>query len=239
VSRQRLSLEIGVLSFALVFPTLLTCAYFVDAQPGPRMKLLYSAGKIIQFSLPALFWLVTDRSHFHFAWPKRRGMLAGIAFGLFVVLAVQILFAYLSRFKHRPFLDQLADQVQGKVSAFGLTSPATFLIFGAFLCVIHSGLEEYYWRAFLFGGWRKLVPLSWAIAISSIGFMAHHVVVLNEYFPGRMWTATVPLSLAVACGGAVWAWMYQRYGSIYPVWVSHALVDAAIMVVGWRIIFEA
>jgi len=237
VSRRRLALEICVLSVALVFPTLLTWAYFVDAQSGQRMKLIYTAGKIIQFSLPALFWLATGRSNIHFAWPKRRGMLPGIAFGLFVVLAVQILFAYLSRFKHRLFLDQLAEQVQTKVSAFGLNSPAAFLIFGAFLCVVHSGLEEYYWRAFLFAGWRKFLPLGTAIAISSLGFMAHHIVVLNEYLPGRMWTATVPLSFAVACGGAVWAWMYQRYDSIYPVWVSHAMVDAAIMVVGWILLF--
>jgi len=237
VSRSRLALEIGVLSVALVFPTLLTWAYFVDAQPGPQMKALYTAGKLIQFSLPALFWLATDRSHFHFAWPKRRGMLAGIAFGLFVVLAVQILFAYLSRFKHRPFLDQLAEQVQIKVAAFGLTSPSLYLLFGVFLCIIHSGLEEYYWRAFLFAGWRKHVPLGAAVTISSLGFMAHHVVVLNEYFPDRFWSATVPLSLAVACGGAVWAWMYEQYGSVYPVWASHALVDAAIMVVGYNLIF--
>ncbi|HEV3143952.1 MAG TPA: CPBP family intramembrane glutamic endopeptidase, partial [Gemmataceae bacterium] len=201
------------------------------------MKLLYSAGKVIQFSLPALFWLATDRSHFRYAKPKARGMLTGIAFGLLVALAVQILVLYLSHFKHRPMLEQLAEQVRIKVAAFGLTSPALFLLFGAFLCVIHSGLEEYYWRAFVFAGWRKLLPLRWAIAISSLGFMAHHVVVLNEYFPGHFWTATLPFSLAVACGGAVWAWMYQRYGNIYPVWVSHALVDAAIMAIGWRLIF--
>ena len=237
MNRPRPALEIGVLSFALVFPTLLTWAYFVDAQSGSRMKFIYTAGKIIQFSLPALFWLATDRSHFRVAWPKRHGMLTGILFGLFVVLAVQFLFAYLSRLKYRPFLDQLAEQVQIKIAAFGLTSPGLYLLFGVFLCIVHSGLEEYYWRAFLFAGWRKFVPLPWAIVISSLGFMAHHVVVLNEYFPGRFWTTTIPFSLAVACGGAVWAWMYERYGSIYPVWASHALVDATILVVGWQLIF--
>ena len=237
MSRGRLLLEIGVLSLALVFPTILTWAYFVDAEPGPRMKFTYAVGKIIQFSLPALFWLATDRSHFRFAWPKRFGMLTGIAFGLFVALAVQILVLYLSHFKHRPMLEELTEQVRLKVAAFGLTSPGLFLLFGAFLCIIHSGLEEFYWRLFLFGGWRKLLPLSWAIAISSIGFMAHHVVVLNEYLPGRFWTATLPFSLAIACGGAVWAWMYERYGSIYPVWVSHALVDVAIMLIGWILLF--
>jgi len=237
VSRRRLGLEVGVLAFASVFPTVLTWTYFVGAHPGPRMKFIYTAGKIIQFSLPALFWLATDRSHFRFTSPKRRGMLTGILFGLLVVLAVHNLFAYLSRHKYQPFLDQLAEQVRTKVTAFDLTSPLMFLIFGVFLCIIHSGLEEYYWRAFLFTGLRKLLPLPCAIAISSIGFMAHHVVVLNEYFPGHFWTATLPFSIAVACGGAIWAWMLDRYRSIYPVWVSHALVDAAIMVVGWQLLF--
>jgi membrane protease YdiL (CAAX protease family) len=235
---RRSAPQVAALLFALIFPTLLTWAYFVDAQPGPRMKLLYTVGKIIQFSLPVGFWLATDRTHFRFGWPKRNNMLMGIAFGMFVFLLLQNLVTYLSRYKHRPFLDQLAEQVQSKVAAFGLTSRTEFIVFGIFLCIIHSGLEEYYWRAFVFAGWRKLLPLPAAIAISLLGFMAHHVVVLNEYFPDHFWTATMPLSLSVACGGAVWAWMYQRYGSIYPVWVSHALVDAAIMVVGYKLLFH-
>jgi membrane protease YdiL (CAAX protease family) len=234
VSRLRLVLRIGVLSFALVFPTFLTWAYFVRADAG-AIQILYGAGKVFQFSIPILFWLDSDPSQLRLASARRRGVAVGIAFGLLVAAGIfAIYFGYL---KNQPLTAALAEQVWKKVAGFGLASPSRFLIFAFFLSLIHAGLEEYYWRAFLFAGWRKLTSLPWAIVISSFGFMAHHVVVLNEYFPGRFWTTTMPFSLAVACGGAVWAWMYDRYNSIHPTWASHALVDAAIMLVGWQLLF--
>jgi uncharacterized protein len=234
VSRKRLALEIGVLSFALVFPTLLTWAYFVHADAG-AMRVLYGIGKAFQFSIPLLFWLDTDRSQLRLASPRRRGVAVGIAFGLFV--AAGLFAIYFGHLKNQPLLTSLREQVWNKVAGFGLATPGRLLIFAIFISLIHAGLEEYYWRAFLFAGWRRVLPLPFAIALSSLGFMAHHVLVLNEYFPGRFWSATLPLSLAVGCGGAVWAWMYERYKSIHPAWASHALVDAAIMLVGYNLMF--
>jgi len=228
-------LKIGLLLLALIFPTLLTWAYFVNAsEPGGRMSLLYGVGKVIQFSLPVLFWLMTDRSRLQLNRPQRQGWIPAILFGLLV--GVSVFGLYFGYMKNQPLMIPLAEQVRNKVSAFGLTSPGRFVLFAVFLSLIHAGLEEYYWRAFLFAGWRKFLPLGWAIAISSVGFMAHHILVLNEYFPGRFWAATIPSSLAVAIGGAVWAWMYERCGSIYPIWVSHALVDASLMIVGYSLL---
>ena len=61
----------------------------------------------------------------------------------------------------------------------------------------------------------RLQPLAPAILLSSLAFMAHHVVVLGVYFADHFWLAAVPLALCVACGGAFWAWLYQRTGSIW------------------------
>jgi membrane protease YdiL (CAAX protease family) len=46
-----------------------------------------------------------------------------------------------------------------------------------------------------------------------------------------------PFSLSVAGGGVVWAWLYERTGSIYPAWVSHLLVDAGLFVIGYDLVF--
>jgi uncharacterized protein len=74
-----------------------------------------------------------------------------------------------------------------------------------------------------------------AIAISSVGFAAHHVLVLGHYF-----TLFSPLTwlftLAIVIGGAVWAWLYRASGSLIPSWLSHAFVDAAIFVIGYQMI---
>ena len=38
-------------------------------------------------------------------------------------------------------------------------------------------------------------------------------------------------------GGAVWAWIYHRSGSVWPCWLSHALVDVGVMAVGFDMVF--
>jgi membrane protease YdiL (CAAX protease family) len=41
----------------------------------------------------------------------------------------------------------------------------------------------------------------------------------------------------VFTGGAIWSWLYVRYRSIWPGYLSHAIVDVAVFAVGWWIIF--
>ena len=67
--------------------------------------------------------------------------------------------------------------------------------------------------------------------------MAHHVIVLGVWFPDHVWAGVVPFSLCVAGGGAVWAWLYERTGSVYGPWISHMIVDAAMFVVGYDLFF--
>jgi membrane protease YdiL (CAAX protease family) len=104
--------------------------------------------------------------------------------------------------------------------------------------VLHSWFEEYYWRAFLFAqlerrmrGWR-------AMALSSLTFAAHHWIVLDSFLAGEYrWSATLPLTLLVAAAGAVWAWLYRRRRGLLSPWLSHLLVDAALMAVGYQLIW--
>ena len=43
---------------------------------------------------------------------------------------------------------------------------------------------------------------------------------------------------AVAVGGAFWAWLFQRTGSLVAVWWSHVLIDAALMAIGYDLLFN-
>jgi membrane protease YdiL (CAAX protease family) len=96
-------------------------------------------------------------------------------------------------------------------------------------------LEEYYWRWFVFGRLRLLVPKELAIPISSLGFAAHHVLVLALYF-GWASPLTWLFALCVAIGGAIWAWLYDVSESLAAPWLSHAMVDAAIFAIGFLMI---
>jgi membrane protease YdiL (CAAX protease family) len=117
----------------------------------------------------------------------------------------------------------------------GLGSPLVYGLFALFLAVPHSFLEEYYWRWFVFGQLRRVTPTLAAMVISSLGFMAHHVIVIHQFLQ-QGWPITLFFSLCVALGGFLWAWLYVRSRSLYGPWVSHLLVDFGIMYIGYNLV---
>ena len=117
----------------------------------------------------------------------------------------------------------------------GLASPAMYITFALFLAIPHSLLEEYYWRWFVFGQLRRVTSWRVALLVSSLGFMAHHVIVINQFLQ-QGWAVTLFFSLCVAWGGCLWAWLYERFRSLYGPWLSHLLVDCGIMSIGYDLI---
>ena len=66
--------------------------------------------------------------------------------------------------------------------------------------------------------------------------MSHHVLVLAKFF-GYASIMTYLLAVSVAVGGAIWAVLYHRCGSLIPGWISHAMVDAALFIIGYLLVF--
>jgi membrane protease YdiL (CAAX protease family) len=152
-----------------------------------------------------------------------------------MAILVLMLAVYHAWLKPAGHLASAAGAVSQKVANFGVRNLPAYVALGTFYSIAHSFLEEYYWRWFVFGGLRRLMPWKVAVAVSSVGFMGHHVLVLATYFGWTsIWTAL--FSVSVAVGGAVWAWIYHRSGSLWGPWLSHVLVDAAIFVVGYDLI---
>ena len=166
---------------------------------------------------------------------RLRGVPLGAAFG--VLVAAGMFALYFGILRHSSVFGDTPAMVHRKLEEFGFDTPAAYWAFAGFLCVIHSLLEEYYWRWFVFGQLRRVAPAGAAILVSSFAFMAHHIIVLNVYFPGQFWTATLPFSLCVAGGGIIWAWLYDRSGSLLGPWLGHLLIDAAILVIGYDLVF--
>jgi membrane protease YdiL (CAAX protease family) len=127
--------------------------------------------------------------------------------------------------------------IREKMAGFGIDSVWEFVLLAAFYSLIHAFLEEYYWRWFVFGQLRRMISVPTAAAVSGLGFMAHHVIVLGKFF-GFANPATYLLSACIAVGGVVWAWLYHRSGSLLGPWLSHLLVDAAIYAVGYHLVGE-
>lgn len=222
----------GVLVFAMVFPTVVTWIYFVllVGYPSWLQQTTAAIGKGIQFVLPVVWVFVVLREKLVWRRPNRRGAVAGVVFGAIVLAAIFLL--YHLALKPNGVFDGPAGPIQDKVRGLGLDAIWKYAALGTFYALCHSALEEYYWRWFVFKRLRERVSSWTAIVVSSLAFMAHHVILMATFF-GWVSPWTYLFSLAVAVGGVFWAWLYERSGSLFGPWLSHLLVDAAIFTVGY------
>ncbi len=228
--------NLAAIIFAIIFPTIVTLAYFVILadQPASIQQGAYGIGKVIQFGFPAVWVFLVLRERLVVKGPTRRGLGIGLGIGLGfgILIAAAMLGLALGYLKPIGFFDEPVIAIRSKIESLGLNSVAKYAAVGLFYAICHSLMEEYYWRWFVFRRLRDFVSIPTAISISSLGFMAHHVILLAVYF-GWDSPATYVFSAGVAIGGAVWAWLYQRSESLYGPWLSHMLVDTAIFVIGF------
>jgi membrane protease YdiL (CAAX protease family) len=233
-------LDLFAVIFAIVLPTFVTLVYFKwlsDYSPQVQQT-AFSIGKTIQFAFP-IVWVFLfhrhklSRSRNRQAQPSGNNALIAIGFGLAVVATMfAFYFGYLSS---TSIADGLITEVKGKVSDLGVDSIWKYAALGIGYSLFHSFMEEYYWRWFVFDFLKKHTSVWTANIISSLGFMAHHVVLLSVYF-GWDSPLTYLCSAGVAIGGIVWAWLYQRSGTLKWPWLSHLLVDAGIFGLGYFLV---
>lgn len=225
----------------MVFPSLMAWLYFVvlaveGEGANPALLGAFGIGKFVQFAFPVVYVWWFERERLRPALPTRQGLRLALLFG--VGIAAAILTLYFGWLKHTDWLSETPAKVFAKVREFAMDTPSRFLMLAVFISLVHSALEEYYWRWFVFGTLRKYLRLGPAVLVASLAFMGHHVIVLGVYFPGQFWLLAVPFSLAVAVGGGVWALIYERSRSLLGPWLSHVIIDAAIMGVGYDMMMQ-
>ncbi len=233
-SNQRPQWQVAAIVFAIVFPSIGTWLYFVTFAGHDAVGVVYAVIKVVQFGFPLAWVLAVEQKRLGIQRPDGRGMLVGVAFG--IVVLVGMLSLFYGVLSDSSYAQQGRQPLIAKLNDFGATTPLGFLGLAAFYCLLHSFMEEYYWRWFVFGRLRQFTGLWTAIVVSSLGFMAHHVIVVSRYTDD--YVAVGFLSISVAVGGAVWAWLYHRYGTLYAPWISHMFVDAGIMLVGYHLAFS-
>jgi len=215
----------------MTVPTAAALGYFVLLESAPSLvqQSAYVAGKVVM-TLPSIWFFFVEGGRLRWSPPRAHDIRDGIAFGLLVLAGMLgIYFVFL---KPTGILAFAAPAIQQKLMGFGLVTPARYVAFAGMISLLHSALEEYYWRWFVFGRLRDPIGPLWAAIIASAAFMGHHVVILGRYF-GWLSAGQILFSLAVFFGGVIWCAMYHRSRSLYGPWISHALIDAAIFVVGY------
>ena len=232
-----------------VAPTLATVLYLHATDSTSIVQILYFASKALIFSFPAAWWLIVERraravsfrsrgstggeNVARFERPRELKLAAradiALGIGSGVLIGAALWCMYLVMFRGVIDADVLAERVR----QFGMYEH--FLLYMMFLSIINSGLEEYYWRWFVFGRLRTKLGAPAAVVLSSLAFAAHHFVALHEFL-GSAWLAGL-FSFGIAIGGAVWACHYNHTGRLWGVWVSHCIVDVAALSIGYYVLF--
>ena len=188
----------------------------------------FAFGKIWILILPLLWLRFVEREPIRLSLPQREGLGFGIVSGLAISVFIIAAFWVFGRSQIDP---QVLHDLLARV---GLDSPAKYIAMAAYWCLVNSLLEEYVWRWFVTRQFRKLLPAVAAIIASAIGFTLHHILATQLYFPPVIvWLA----ALGVFTGGVIWSWSYLRFGSIWPAYISHALVDIAIFGIGYWLLY--
>lgn len=106
-------------------------------------------------------------------------------------------------------------------------STALFVAFAAYSLIVHSPLEEIFWRAVVTDPAQPGRTV--LIAGNALGFGLLHALPMAQVLGGE----GVLLALPTAAAGALWAFVTIRSRSLWPALVSHWGADALILAGMW------
>ena len=191
-------------------------------------KLIFSASKVWLLLLPAVWRLAVEKKPPSLSRPAKGGFL--VASWLGVALTTCIVVAYVALGKG--LID--VERIREMAADTGLADPRVYLAGAAYWILVNSLIEEYVWRWFVVEKFEDIMPTRWAIVASAFAFTIHHIVAMQVYFS---WVVTGVGAIGILFAGIAWSWCYVRYRSIWPAYLSHAIVDIAVFAIGYSLIF--
>jgi membrane protease YdiL (CAAX protease family) len=216
----------------MLIPGLGAMAYFDWLGDHPLAQPTYAATKVFILLWPILATLLILKRPIRLGLKPISHHLKAIPLGLAIGLPIAGL---MWLWMQVPFLAEVvqggADGVQKKVTDLGFLDH--FIPFALYVTLFHSLLEEYFWRWFVYGNLRKVISRPAAHLIAGIAFTLHHIAVTIQFFPIG-WALF--FSFSVGVGGIFWSRLYQKQKTLVGAWASHAVVDAALMILGWHLL---
>ncbi len=227
--RQR-PIPIWALLLAGLLPSLAAYVYFKQCQDATQVALLYSATKLFTVLWPWVCLFFWQRPSTPPRGCKVRSATWGLAFGLVAAAALAILY-------YGPLngaAAQMAPQIAAKIRQLAIDKH--YFAFSLFLSLIHSAIEEIYWRWFLYGHLRSRLGKGAGALLAASAFSAHHFIIVSEYAD---FTWILAGGAAVWVAGWLWCQLYERTGSLLGSWLSHVILDLAVMWIGWELLTAA
>lgn len=213
---------------AMVVPLVGSLIYFVWFPEGAVGQSAYTATKVFTLLYPLIF---LRRVGVQGLVPPKGSKASSIRWGIASGMTISAVGIGLMLTPIGATVRDSASAVTDRAEDLGFIEH--YILFAVFVSLIHSLLEEFYWRWFVYGQLRERVSPRWAHPLAALSFAAHHLVVTMQFFPAPL---AVFLALCVAVGGLIWSWMYEKHGGLLGCWVSHLIVDVLLMAVGYQLI---
>ncbi len=204
--------------------------YFEVFKNESFSQIIYFATKIALVVWPLVWigWAKKSRFSPLFKGNYKKSLIWGAVSGIAIVAAVSITY-----FLMADFVLQFADNL--KTAAEGLNFLEHYILFAFFLSIIHSFIEEYYWRWFVLNGLMQKLSATTAIIISSLAFASHHFIVINQFAPAYL---ALIATIVIFFLGMFWAKLYLQTKTLAGSWLSHFFADAIVMTIGYFLIIN-
>jgi len=235
--RKLRDLEVPFLALCMVLPGFMYVLYYYVLDRSTVSQLHYGVSKFLIFLMPFVYVVFVKKQRVKIFTFSRRE----IAFGLLSGVAVAvIIFALYSLYADNlAFLLAGTDKIRGVLASFGVQSPATYFVMGAFIALGNSLLEEYYWRWFAFRELAEIYSVRAAGLVSSAGFVVHHVIFLMNNLPEGSGGELLAFSGMVFLGGLFWCYLYYKFKSITAPFICHIIADMALIWLGYVLLFKS
>jgi len=198
------------------------------AGKGALAVAFWAGAKVWMAVLPLVWLRLVDRKPLSWSRPERGGFGVSALSGLLIAAVIAV--AYLVVGAH--WIDPAA--AREAFAKTGLATPGVYLGVAAYWIFANSVLEEYVYRWFIFSRARQLFGKAGGVFVAAAAFVPHHWLALASFCDLK----TANLACAgIFIGGLIWSAIYERYGSVWVPWVSHAIVDVAVFGIGWVLLF--
>ncbi len=196
---------------------------------------------LYKFSFNQVFFLVLVA--FLIIWPKicirkykidskrKKELKYSAIFGIVSGIGIIALFILYFNF-NKSFFIQNSGIIKKYISSSNLDT--FFIFFVIYTCIINPIIEEYYWRRYLYIGYRKIFGITVSITLASFAFGLHHYVLLFILFPADF---AFIVGTLVVIGGAIWCFILEKYNSILGCVISHSLADIAIIYIVYNLLY--
>lgn len=210
-------------------PSLGTLAGMVWWPESGVGQILFGISKIWIVLLPLIWRKFVEKRPLSLSAAKDGGWAPALITGLAIAALVWGFFIWV---RQLGWVDE--QMVRESAERTGLAQRGVFIAASLYWITINSLLEEYVWRWFVFRQFEKLMGGKLAVVAAAFGFTLHHIFAVAAQFD---WRITLLASSGCFVGGLIWSWLYLKYRSVWPCWLSHAIVDVPIFIAGWVIIF--